>query len=204
MTNLDSSAPATAEAMVAHVKKVQSSYFQWLCAIIEANSRSEGFYLLAKDLYSKEFYGTVPNDENRATDGLELRATFASNEMETELETRLALDILAGPCSVLEMIIALASRINFILSDSDEDRTCDIFWELIGNLGLDEFSDDVYYKRGGTNAVNNALNTFLLRKYDRRGFGGLFPLKKTKEDQRGVEIWYQMSAYLDENKRITD
>ena len=203
MTDLDNNA-CTAEGILAQVKRVQSSYFQWLCAIIEANDRSEGYYLLAKDLFAKEFFGTVPNDENRASDGLELRATFAANETETELEEKLTLDILAGPCSVLEMIIALASRINFILSDGDKDNTCDIFWELVGNLGLDDFSDNVYYQRGGSNAVNCALNTLLLRKYDRRGFGGLVPLPKTKVDQREVEIWYQMSAYLDENKRITD
>jgi hypothetical protein len=31
------------------------------------------------------------------------------------------------------------------------------------------------------------------------GTGGLFPLKMPKVNQRRVEIWYQMSAFIEEN-----
>jgi hypothetical protein len=37
------------------------------------------------------------------------------------------------------------------------------------------------------------------RLYTTSGYGGLFPLEEPKEDQRKVEIWYQMMAYLGEN-----
>ena len=43
------------------------------------------------------------------------------------------------------------------------------------------------------------LNKIIDRGYSRRGVGGLFPLKYSKNDQRKVELWYQMHSYLIEN-----
>lgn len=37
------------------------------------------------------------------------------------------------------------------------------------------------------------------RYYKSDGFGGLFPLSNPMGDQRYVEVWYQMMAYLAEN-----
>jgi hypothetical protein len=31
------------------------------------------------------------------------------------------------------------------------------------------------------------------------GLGGMFPLEDPREDQRAIEIWYQMMAYINEN-----
>ena len=42
----------------------------------------------------------------------------------------------------------------------------------------------------------------LAREYSDNGHGGLFPLKNPKKDQRKVEIWYQMTEYINENYPI--
>jgi hypothetical protein len=36
------------------------------------------------------------------------------------------------------------------------------------------------------------------RTYEPNGVGGFFPLENPNEDQREVELWYQMSAYVDD------
>jgi hypothetical protein len=47
--------------------------------------------------------------------------------------------------------------------------------------------------------VNQILTNLVERTYQKNGKGGLFPLKQPAKDQRRVEIWYQMAAYLNEN-----
>jgi hypothetical protein len=44
------------------------------------------------------------------------------------------------------------------------------------------------------------LMALIYRNYSPSGRGGLFPLRHPDEDQRGVEIWYQMAAYLYEQE----
>ena len=187
------------------LQHIHGEYFQWLCEKVLINKGDDSYYILANTLHHKEFTQFVPNDENRAADGIELRKDYAREETETDLEERAVLDILSGPCTVFEMLIALAERISFILSETREsDTTAERFWEMIDNIGLGEMSDGVYSEKGGAARVNHVIDILLNRKYDRRGRGGLFPLRKSKEDQRRVELWYQMSAYLEENHRIPD
>ena len=97
------------------------------------------------------------------------------------------------------MLIALAQRLEFETALSKwEKSTAQWFWVLINNLGLDTFTDENF----DMEAVQEKVQIFLDRKYEKNGEGGLFPLKNPKEDQRRIEIWYQMSAYLFENYPI--
>ena len=50
--------------------------------------------------------------------------------------------------------------------------------------------------------VKAAVECLLERRYLEDGDGGLFPLKCPRKDQRRVEIWYQMSAWVIENYPI--
>ena len=96
-------------------------------------------------------------------------------------------------CSVLEMLIALAGRVAF--EDDFEGSSLEWFWRLINNLELGKYSDDVYEISisEGVDEIANRLNE---RTYSWTGAGGLFPLNFAQEDQRHVELWYQLSAYL--------
>lgn len=175
--------------------QIISEYFQWLCEIVHVDSGDTSYWLLAKALHKKEFFWTVPNDDNRGSDGKKLREQFAE-EADISIEELFN----GGPCSMLEMLISLAKRIEDALCDTDEgDRTSKWFWEILSNLGLDVYKDEVYYELYGNEYIDSILNNVLERTYKRSGKGGLFPLKHPKKDQRKVEIWYQMSAYLLEN-----
>ena len=99
-----------------------------------------------------------------------------------------------GPCSVLEMLIALAIGCeNYIMYDPDEgDRTDIWFWGMIENLGLDAL-DDWAFNYEEFNAI---IRRFLDRKYDKDGYGGPFFIENFERDMRKLELWYQLNYYL--------
>lgn len=174
------------------VKQQQAKYYQWLCDLVKVNQEDKSYWILFKDLHRKEFYWTVPNDDNRGIDGKLLREKFMVEE-----DSLIPID---GPCSMLEMIIGLALRMEDTMADPDEgDRTVQWFWEMLDNAGLSKFTDDAYYDLFGQVYVDEILDKILGRTYKRNGKGGLFPLEMPSKNQRKVELWYQMSAYLLEN-----
>lgn len=174
--------------------EVRDCYFNWLCDIVDANDSDHSFKNLMGVLFDIPFEGFVGNDINREEDGKYLRNEFA------DTHNYLSYAPIEGPCNVLEMMIGVASRMENLLWDPDfGDRTAHWFWLMIQNLELDRL-DDMHW-RGDSSLIyaEQTIDIFVHRMYDPDGSGGLFPLRKPSEDQRKVEIWYQMSAYIDEN-----
>lgn len=173
-------------------------YFDWLCERVrsdEINNEGLGYRLLLRRLFDTPFRWFIPNDDNRLKDGLALRDEFI------EEERALGLDVhIENSCSVLEVMISIAERCSSMIPESEEGSNPHMmFWEMLDNLGLlgyvDEMLEDHMYVR----EVDYILKRLLDRTYTKSGRGGLFPLKNPKKDQTKVEIWYQMSAYLLEN-----
>ena len=179
---------------------VEQDYFHWLCDLVHVEQEERSYWLLAKDLHRSEFYALIQRDENRMYDGLELREDYLSSIGYPDYVE------LLGECSVFEMMIAVARPIDFQTTDpyrgENFDRTTYWFWQMIENLGLTEFSDDVYMELDGIDVVDNVVKTLVERQYEADGSGGLFPLRYPSGDQRDVEIWYQMSAYLNERNEM--
>lgn len=162
-----------------------SRYFDFLCDLVDKHNMYSELLVV---LHRVEFFSLIPNDDNREEDGKQLRKTFIDEEGQHALSQS---DY--GPCTVLEMLIALAFRLEFETAQSRwEKTTCEWFWILIDNLGLIECGNR-------TDEIKIKVGIFLNRHYNSDGNGGLFPLKNPKKDQRRVEIWYQMSAYIIEN-----
>ena len=182
------------------IRSIKHEYFHWLCDIVKPEQESGSYHFLLTDLHEKEFISLVDHDENRAYDGIELRDEFLR-----ELGYPKYTDI-PGECSVLEMMVGLARRMDFETADPYDydisDRTSHWFWEMVDNLGLSAFDDGNYDELGGYSYVDSVLETLVERKYLEDGYGGLFPLKRPSGDQRKVELWYQMGAYLRENEEI--
>lgn len=91
------------------------------------------------------------------------------------------------PCSVLEMLIALAFRCEeHIMTDPDiGNRMGQWFWNMIVSLGLGSMSDS----RFDAAYTDDVISRFMNRKYKRNGEGGLFTVERCKYDMRTVEIW---------------
>lgn len=101
---------------------------------------------------------------------------------------------------MLELLIGLADRMSFLMSDEKQpDKVGYFFWHLVLNLRLAKLKDDIYDELNGDFFVDEAVQRVLDRSYERDGNGGLFPLKRPSKNQRTVEIWYQMQAWLGEH-----
>lgn len=174
---------------------LKNDYFNWLCDLVCGTryAKTISFRKLLIHLHGIEFRYIIPRDHNRAEDGVSLRYQFAL-ENGYESSTRSIMDILDGPCSVFEMIVALAQRCEGIMDDpSIGARMRQWFWGMIGNLGLGSMTDDNFDRR----EVDEKINRFLDREYTPDGIGGLFHVRHCSRDLRNVEIWWQLLWYLD-------
>ena len=105
------------------------------------------------------------------------------------------IDCLEGPCTILEMMVALAVRCENDYMDNANlgNRIGQWFWSMIVSLGLGSMSDVRYDEA----TVSRVLDRFLDRDYAPNGKGGLFTIRDCDRDLRDVEIWYQLCWYLD-------
>lgn len=172
-------------------------YLNFLTNIV---GKQRQYSQLIQQLHRIEFYSLVPNDDNRAADGEELRVKFIDEAGGPQGSSSLP----GGPCTMLEMLIGLAYRLEFELLGGRYERTAgEWFWVLIDNLGLTHCDDDLYSDGQHINRmVEIAIRAVLERGYEPDGNRGLFPLKRPEKDQRRVEIWYQMSSWVIENYPI--
>lgn len=180
-------------------KAIRYDYFDWLCDKVRDRSCDKSYLMLLKDLHNIPFMAVLELDNNRAEDGKYLREEYAMYEAHSINALRA---IESADCSVLEVLISIAERIRFELTSTDakeDDNISKYFWTMIHNLGLDIFDDENYTDNGGSAAIFEIVASWLDRTYSYDGEGGLFPLRNPDYDQRDVEIWYQMQAYLEEN-----
>lgn len=172
-----------------------NEYFYWLCELIydKKYSRRLSYHRLLVRLHQIDFCYILEMDENRAEDGVNLRYRFG---YEKDYPSDTAARLLPNkPCSMLEMMIALASRSEELMDDPDiGNRTGKWFWTMIVNLGLGDMDDDNFDKV----YVDTIIERFMRREYSPDGMGGLFTFEHCNKDLRKVEIWYQMMWYLDE------
>lgn len=167
---------------------IDDAYLEWLygqVGSVEVTNPLKSFWKILRQLYTKEFVWFIPNDDNRAEDGRDLRNEFLE-QANIELYDPHWLDL---GCSMLELLIGLSRRLSF--EAEREPRTW--FWVLMENIGLHRHNDHDPYS---VEEVDEILERVIWRTYNANGKGGLFPLKRASENQTRVELWYQMSAYL--------
>lgn len=172
---------------------VNNKYFDWMYDIVCGSRFARGisYRKLLMRLHSIDFVYSIPKDANRAEEGMDLRYRFAYEHLNIKDAERQ----ITGPCSVLEMMIALALRCEETIMDDPElgDRTGQWFWGMITNLGLGGMEDSRYDRE----YVDSVVERFLNREYESNGKGGLFTVRDHKMDMRDVEIWWQMCWFLD-------
>lgn len=165
-------------------------YLEWLysqVASVRHRSKSKTYWCLLRQLYKKEFVWLVPNDDNRVEDGRDLRLEFLDSTGLQDVDP----SWMHLGCSMLEMLIGLSKRLSF----EGEGSVKDWFWELLENVELEQCTDTRYNEQMEA-YVDMVLDRIIWRTYDRSGKGGLFPLQHSIRDQRKLELWYQLCAYL--------
>ena len=60
------------------MRKIKNEYLEWLYGLVcdDTYSNHVSYHKLFNALLNRKFVWFIPRDENRAIDGLELRATF--------------------------------------------------------------------------------------------------------------------------------
>lgn len=172
--------------------ELNTEYFNWMCGLVCERGRS--YRKLMTYLHTVEFTYTIPLDDNRATDGIDLRYRFAYERDYNQAMIAEYLD--DKPCSVLEMMVALVNRCEEETTDDPEvgNRTKLWFYNMIVSLGLKSMTDSAFDEE----YVSHVIDRFLNRDYSPNGKGGLFTVKNYRRDMRRVEIWNQMHWFLDE------
>lgn len=174
------------------LNKINAEYFEWLVNLVSEQRFAKPVYQnLLMRLHNTEFRYSLRRDRDRAEDGEDLRYRFA---LFHDYDIPATLADLDGPCTILEMMVALAIRCEEQIADDTRygDRTAQWFWNMIVNLGLGPMTDSMYDEE----YVGVTLQRFLSRKYEPDGRGGLFRLRNCEEDLRRVEIWRQALWYL--------
>lgn len=156
-------------------------YFTWLVDQVKLDNPYREMNELLRELYDCEFswLPTIWGDENRLMDAKELRYEVGINK-----EFR--------PVSVLEVLIALSRRMEFIVGGTAPGWA----WQFILNLGFERMYDPLSQQK--RERIRERLQSLVYRNYQPDGLGGFFPLQRPDDDQTRVEIWYQMAAYIDE------
>ena len=167
----------------------EDAYLHWLAPLVIR--RGAGTYWDLLQIMQQTEFIWLPeaaHDDNRMMDGLDLRVEFLEVYNTPQIRDPGEL----GPVSVLEVLVGLSRRLAFMA----DGRPKDWAWNLLCNLGFERYSDDLTkYKR---RRAEDILDALVWRRYNPDGSGGFFPLQNPDEDQTRVELWYQMSAYVEE------
>lgn len=162
-------------------------YFQYLCGRVRVPADAGTYNGLFNSLFITEFTWIVGNDENRIADGRDIRHEWL-------LDKGYRHDTMSWPVSFLEVLIGLSHRIAFLV----DGEPIDWAWQLLINLRLGGFHDPLSGKE--LLKILTILEKVIWRGYSADGHGGFFPLTRPQHDQRQVEIWEQMTTYINENR----
>jgi hypothetical protein len=166
------------------MSKLDYEYYDWLVSQIHIPNGKDYGDLFSR-MHNLEFVWTVPNDDNRVQDGADLRYEFADDKKH---------EIDLPGVTFLEVLIGLSRRTAFTAGGEAERWA----WRLLKNLRLTKMSTPLTEEK--SQMIDDILDSVIWRTYAADGRGGFFPLSQPQEDQRKIEIWYQMNKYVIEMK----
>lgn len=173
-------------------ERINELYFKWLCELVCDKHRGKYFGRLLETLHMREFTWLMNLDADRASDGVSMREKFAYYH---NLELDIVLEELEGPCSVLEMMVGLAYRVeNQIMGEVGDEDVGRWFWNMVDNMYLGNMDNGNYDEL----YVQQSIDILLDRNYQRNGSGGLYLIADSDRDAREMTIWAQMCHYLND------
>lgn len=161
---------------------MRRTYLDWLVEQVKGTDKP--YKKLFEQLNSITYIWAEILDRDRAGKAIELRYEYGYSQAQS-----------VASATVLEVLIALARDMDDVTGEPGEDHADYWFGKMLDNLGLSAFDDDHFDSR----KVAKIVDIWLNKEYDKNGRGGLFPLKRSFEDQRHVPIWSQACSFINEN-----
>lgn len=157
-------------------------YYDYLIDFVcEDRSEAENYSCILKALYFQPFEFDNWRDKIRANDGKRLRTEFFNDVVMNEYGNEY-------DCSMLEMMIALACRIE---REHGTINAGTLFWIMVSNLGI-EMNDRSFDAMD----FEDRMIRFAYRDYEPNGQGSLFVLRDPTIDIRRWDIWKQCMYFL--------
>lgn len=174
---------------------IKSEYFRRLVDMVINKKHPKIDYIPLLDLLnSMKFEIIDKKDEDRVSDGEYLRHKFCDEEgIYEHLYEFDGTDV-----SVLEVLIGLAERLSFQTWDFSTGKhdIPDCFWEILRNLDIEKYSAGNYKPLN----IKEKVRIWMFRRFKKNGSGSPFPLQNAKNDQRFVDLWGQLNAYVMEKR----
>lgn len=178
------------KAISAPDEVIQDAYLDWLLLTLHADHFDEDSRLLLIHLHLLEWYSVLPKDISREEDGKNIRVRFMRD---TDF---INYDAIEGPCTVLECLFGIAERMDFFCTPPEDQSMAWLYlWHLLDNGNILGNGVDI-------RKIDTAVDRIMSRTYSVKGKGGLFPLRNASANQLGIELWYQMSSYIEEHPRL--
>lgn len=195
------------------VEEIEENYFDYIYELsgMGVNDKKEDLSKreFGRYLYELPFTFVNAKDDSRAADGTALRYSFAMtfrdayfSEIDFDEFKATVKEALGGPCSILEMMVALACKLEGITADPDyPDRTCMWFNKMICSLGLTGYQHKYIVEHPEwKETVKNIIEKANKNEYEPSGKGGYFHIVSDGtfevEDMRTISIWDQAMKYL--------
>ena len=173
-------------------------YFNWLysqvCPVQDRDS-PRSYTFLCDRMNQIIFDDSVPNDDNRAEEGRNLRMEFLESRHGRRYNQRYT-EMLTKDVTLFEVLVALCRRATFIVDTVSMNAW---FMIMLENLDVTRYSDP-HYNPSCAQDIGKILRRMNDRRYKPSGKGGLFPLNHPPEDQRDTELWYQMAHFMREQQ----
>lgn len=189
--------PSTELIMAMH----RSRYYSYFCWIDDFEEEPLPYQEIELDELDRIFFRYDPRiqlDEDRMTDGLDLRDRFLEESGYPALYKSRYMDIYS--CTVLEVLVALSLRCDSdIIGDPDRPGLTAplIFWTMLKNLRFrgEELSDETSIRR----SVDYRCDIFMDREYSYYGDGGPFRVENPMKSMKKTDLWMQLNWFLTEN-----
>lgn len=168
--------------------ELEQEYFEYLVNLI--NPDHAPYLKLLEQLYSTDYIIVKDDDNNRAEDGKNLRLDWLYEHNRKEDNDIWFAQFKA--CSVLEMMVALAIRMDENIMWNGFNRTSIWFSDMILSMGLEQYTDYNY----DPESISTIVNAMMYYNIESNGQGGLFISPYNDTDMRDYSLWYQMQIYI--------
>lgn len=170
-------------------------YFEFLSSLVCTGTEKREYSKLLRYLHDTPFRYSIMQDQNRESDGINMRHKFADTYQHGLNYVQIMNTIDNRDCSMLEMMVALSYRIehDILNDDSIGDQTGKWFWTMIDNIGIDIINSCWDSQLDET---IEKMDICLDRDYDYEGHGSFFSVRNPIEDMRETEIWYQANWWI--------